>query len=150
MRKKISHKIYGRGSARAVFVLVLSVILKCNSKLSFLINPYFQTFKAPSCFNCTNRNSVSVSSFEAFSRIPGLFELKKLVFAYISDLSFHFGLVSGLSLGIPQFFFAIMIPLFNRTLNRFFAATLWFVNSLCLSVGPFCSLTFGGLILGLV
>ena len=54
------------------FSVVLFVILKCNSILFYKsIFPHFQ--KAPSGFNYAKRNSGPLSSFDAFSRIPGLF-----------------------------------------------------------------------------
>ena len=53
--------------------MILVVILKCNSKLSFFINPYFHNLQlAPPGFYYAKRNSVSVSSLEAFSQIPDL------------------------------------------------------------------------------
>ena len=55
-----------------LFVIVLCLVLKCNSNMSFIINPCFPNFNWHLKLLIMQKKSVSVPSFKAFFRDTGL------------------------------------------------------------------------------
>ena len=70
--------------------MVSFVILKCNSKLPILINPYVHTFNWHLQV-LIKQKDIQNQSFEAYSRIPGLFLMVMEVRKYVGNAKSFFG-----------------------------------------------------------